>query len=94
MCSKHSFFIGFPLLLQLRALLPSSRHLKAGQFEEPVLGVHVLQDCCVLQYDLPPFAKEGQVVDCCLVNLLFLILVLGLVVSKVSLSQHKQGVCR
>lgn len=89
MCSKHSFFVRFPLLLQHCTLLPSSRHLEARQLEEPVLGVHVLQNCSVLQDDSAPFTQEGQVVDSRLVYLLLLILVLRLVVPQVSLSQHE-----
>ena len=76
MCRKHSFLVSFPLLLQLCALLPSSRHLKARQLEQSVLGVHVLQDCSVLKDDSAPFTEEGQVVDCSLVHFLFVVFVL------------------
>ena len=85
MGSNDSIFVGLPLLLQLSTLLPIGRRLKARQLEEPVIWVQVLQNRRIFQDDSAAFTKEGHVVDSCLVNLLFVLAVLGLVVLQVSL---------
>ena len=90
MCSKHSFFVCLPLLLQLCTPLARSRNLKARQPEEPVPRILVLKDCCVLKDDSAPLAKEVQVVDSCFVYPFLLVLVLRLVVLQVGLSQSNE----